>query len=320
MSKGQLLSGKLLTIVILTVSMVVLLMTSTSFGNVIRNVAKTSSCNWNFAVNAITSLPPECEATYSTLTMKNLSKGTVRAAKRIEEFNAEPRKYAKALEHFPYQEKYSEEDLTLYEYAMDEYIAKRMKSGWDKVWKGKLPIFDDWWNIVDWTFFGFTDAEAEKGRTVQGEEAIDIWLLKVYDPPTFCVLLERIKFGEDIKKKFGDRGRLRIDSLSPWMDNNPLVAKGSVPNKIHYYDNTPYSKYLEDDVHVGLFRQRFNYELDKNYAILYSRVNVYKGKQYAETVLDWLGVYDEEDLSKPINVISLVPYEEIGQRCHVLIS
>ncbi len=341
MKKADVLSPTFVTIIALAVAAIVLFGASGAFGSMTKKVIKTNNCQWSFALNAVTKTPPECEAVYSTLTKQDLSKGTTKAAKRIEEWHnkveelTEKEKkgqelsyseeliksgYSQALEYFEYQEEYTADDLQLYEYAMDEYIAKSMKSCWTKVWKGKPPIFNEWWDRYDLKFFTLGE-DIDPPKTLRGDKEWSSFIADKYGPPVFCVLCERIKFDEDVKELFrnSDKGTT-ISSLSAWMDNNPVIPKGSLPEDLDFFDNTPFSEFIQDDVHKGIFRHKFEYNVEDSLAILYSRINVYEPEQWKQSAFERIGWYTDEDIKEPVNVIAPIPYTEIGQRCHVLIS
>ena len=318
MSRAQL-NSSLVSLVLIAVALVLLLLTSSSFADIIKGVAKKSGCEWSFALNSLIGIQPECKAKLTSLSLSDIAPRLGADSKKIDEWHdlnkkdTEKKVYDKILETFPYRQTKNED--TLYEYAMDEYIAKSMKSCWDKVWKGELPIFDEWWNTIDTSLF----ADKEQARKLTGDIETDNWFFQTYDAPVQCVVCERIKFGDDIKKKFQGR---QIQSLSPWMDFHPVLPRANINGKVDDklpYDNTPYSKYVLDDVHRDIFHSRYVYTTDEPYAILYSRINIFKAAHWTEKMANWVGIISDEEFTQPVNMITIVPYREVGERCHALV-
>jgi len=286
MKQGQL-SNTLVVLVALAVSLIVLLSATGMFADVIEKVADTSVCTWSLGLNAMLDLPPHCRAKYTTLTIGNLSKRTKYAKNRIIDFEADSGKYSEALNKFPHKDSYnSDNDAILYEFAMDEYIAKSLKSCWAKIPRN-APIFSEW----------------------------DEHLIK---RPVNCILCERIKFGNDVKEKFSHKHE--IDSLDVWMDYNPIFSIKDAPGKVEYEDPRSYSQYLEDEVSGGYFSHNFVYSVDEPIAVLYARVNPFKGFTWAQRGLSRIGWYPKEEVSEPVNLITIVPYKEVGERCDYLVS
>lgn len=307
--------GSVAKLILVIVVFFFLLSATGLFAKVIDEVAKKGGCDLSIVVSTLhidKTLPEGCMK-FKTLAIQDLAAGLSKAKNRIEEWKKEPEKYKEALREFKYDGK---DDTILYEYALDEYMAKSMKSCWDLVYKGQLPLFPNTWDWFDWTLGNEIKGNPD---VIEGPKIAGLYIAQIKGPPVFCIPCERIKFDDSIKRKFASKSG-RITSLPVWMKNNAILPKSELTKDIKVYDNTAYAEYLEDDAHKGIFQRRDEFNVNEAQTILYARVNVYRYWGWANWAGNFVGLISNEEVDKPVNTIAVAPYGEIGEKCHVLIT
>ncbi|MBD3304649.1 hypothetical protein GF343_05920 [Candidatus Woesearchaeota archaeon] len=296
---------KILAVIIV---LVVFILIIPSFRQVLEGAVQTGECQWDMLFSALmqagsmglggSSEFKSCRARYVNITMEDLYEYQLEAAQRMQVYRKNPKLYddivAQGFGVSP------EDDPSLYydkqlEWAMNKIIADEMRTCWNKVWKGNLPIFDQWWNLVDFTFFGALD----KGYSEEQLKNIDDWnagILEVYGPPTFCIICARIKFGRDVRMKFKNKP---IASLMAWMSDNPAPdSKQSYLKELLEGQTIP-SK---------LFLHKYIYTVDEPHAIVYKRVNPHKVAAVARWFGSKVGLSEE---AVTVNQIVIAPYDMI---------
>jgi len=292
---------KILAVVIV---LVVFILIIPSFRQVLEGAVQTGECQWDMLFSALmqagsmglggSSELKSCRARYVNITMDDLYAYQLEAAQRMKVYRKNPKLYDDIIaQGFGI----SEDDPSYYdkqlEWAMNKIVADEMLKCWNKVWQGNLPIFDQWWNLVDFTFFGLLESDKPKLENIK---KADLGIFTTYGPPTFCIICARIQFGRDVRMKFKNKP---ITSLMAWMSDNPAPdSKQSYLKELLEGQTIP-SK---------LFLHRYVYAVDEPYAIVFKRINPHKIESVARTLGSFLGISDE---AVTVNQIVIAPYDSI---------
>lgn len=317
------LSPLLVSLVVLVVSLGVLLLVYIEWGDVLEEESLKKNCQWNLLLSAFTkspvlgieTIPPDCKMTRKNITLEQLEDKKRSNKKEIDEFN-------KKYKDSKYVSFHSNSEEELLEFEMNRVIANEIKDCWDVAWMGQMPIFQEWWNLIECEpdkegdFKCGCPENKECSLPEEVSSRLRFWNYEASGPPAFCLLCSRIKFDEGVKEKFNDK---IITSLPEWMQKHPVLIDAL---RRSYYE------YTKDDVNRGIFAPEYLYEVDEPLAIVYARVNVYKPLQYAETLVRWTGVImggynklmSSERKHKSINVLSLIPYSEVSKKCTYIIG
>ncbi len=312
------------------IALVALILVVPHFTKQLYAASEKGQCQWSVLVSALTrtpgvgieNIPIECKAKYINLTLEDAQANYNAAAKAINVYRDRGPEYDAIYKIFNSQKSESQ----LAEWSVDKILADEMVSCWDKVWKGKMPMFDEWWKII-----GYSQASADqeklalaKTQGLPGKEEdmkwyhyAYLWNLQWKSPPTFCVVCTRIKFGKDITPALG---RADVNSLSTWMMFNQ-VPKTSIS----------YFEYLlsEDQKNTpALFRtHEIKYDTSQPYAVLYQRINIHKVDELSQGVLDFIGLVSTEETDKKVDRVLLVPYDSVllpydhgGANCNYVID
>ncbi|MBI4919416.1 hypothetical protein HY837_05765 [archaeon] len=188
-------------------------------------------------------------------------------------------------------------------------------SCWNKVIRGKLPMFDKWYNKID--FFG-SDYPKYAGEYIDQVNAF----ITIWGAPTFCIVCSNIKFNEDLKNLSLPAN---ID-LTKWLQHTPHPDHPSKSIYEYLYEGqTVPSKLIEPE---------YNYDLDppNRYSVIYKRINPHFFDDVVENIwgfVDYLNPFVDEDNNVPtvINQLKLVPhdlvakpYKEGGESCFYVID
>lgn len=223
----------------------------------------------------------------------NLNRGQTVARAKIEEFTG---KFGDRIAgpnnngdiQYPYGT--GEEDVKLW--LMDKTIADQMKSCWKKLGQGQLPLFSQ--DITGIELTSFDEGILKSLNFPKLETNI----------PIGCVICSRIKFDESVTTEFGGG---KITSIDAWLKTNPISKT----------DMTSYYEYLQDDYSSDFFAQSFQYSVDEPQAVVFARAVLPLLDDYT----DWLpGDNDENDETTEFDMIYLVPYDEVGDYCTVLMN
>jgi len=274
----------------LAIALLALILVSGVFVQYIFGAVKTGECQWDLLFSAISTvagggamdIPPECKAEYITITKKDLEKELDTAAARIKTYDSNPEKYKKIrAAGFQYYKNEPEKNYRVQmEWALNKIVADKLLSCWKKVWKGSLPMFDYWWKLVDWTWFGLSEEDYTKKQLEYIDEQFNAGVLKIYEDV-------RGLFQEDIK------------SLKVWMAGN------KAPNS----DKSYLEELLEGQTFESpLYIPPYEYNIQKPVGIVYKRLN----PQALNVVKDWilsnLAGYEK---AKAVNILALADYDVV---------
>lgn len=313
MKKAEVGVTELVYLLAFAVALIILVLVFSGFGDVLQKAATKKDCQWNLLLSSITkapiigteTIPPECQMTRVNITKKQLEDRKSANKREIEEFN----KDYENNQYISFRPTISKE---LMEYELDKVVANEIKDCWEMAWMGQMPLFKEWWSLLKCEIdsegkFKCGCAAPKEDCSALGEvwDRIKVWNYDVQRPPAFCVLCSRIKFDDEIKKEFTDE----IKSLPEWMQKHPVLVDAQ---KRSYYE------YTKDDANKGLFAPSYKYKVDKPLAVVYARVNVLKPQHWAENVLEWTGIKGEA--SEPVNILSIMPYDEVTNVCTYIIG
>lgn len=166
-----------------------------AFKSTIERSGEKGQCEWSVLLAALKTtgtlgivggIPEGCKARRVTLTEEEVNKKLAFARARLKQIQTDPA-YAGTAPYFgsppPGQETQRE-----YEFAVDALIADEMVDCWEKVFKGKLPLFY--------------------------AQAFDVGA-----PPVNCVVCAHIRFEPSV---LGKVSKPSITSLREWMANNKV--------------------------------------------------------------------------------------------------
>lgn len=359
MNKKAIATEALVWMILGLVALLVLLGVTKVFSNVFEKVTGKNECEIEFLISHFTKtggaeiIAPECEPHKITVTSEDLSKGRKDAVAILEKYRDSLYGNQNFKEYYDYYHPYiAGNDQTLNEWAVNEIIAKEMKYCWDVTGRGKLNLFSDWWSLLQcrnkqggydscskeevYKLYGLSDDVGILGYTgiaglagvaagvgagpalvMAGTVPLIIGFLdgdiQAKQAPTFCVLCSRIKFDPSINSPLpGD-----VTSLGQWLANNPVAeTPGDVKSKIAY------SQYISNDAFEGILANENSYPYSTNeaYAVLYARVNVFKGKDLIEKAGYKIFGGQEDNLPDALQTIKLVQYGEIKNHCTYLVG
>lgn len=288
----------------------------------LSGAGETGVCNWNLLVHAFTKMggkeivPAECQAKRITVDEPMLNAQLKYASRRMNKMleEAKDEKLKEQYKLILKQFNDPKNEQQLYEFALNKIVADELKNCWTKVFQGKLPLFDEWYNKFDLRLWGIF-AEDKELKEMNEKDFITAWkglgIANVYGPPTFCVICSRIKFDKNIEKKLG---KSKVTSLKDWLSFNPMPRT-----------NEPYMRFLADgrtkahDSEEGqpsenaLYFQKFDYSIsvEEPLAVLYSRVNTYKATQWVGNVGGWLGI--TEAPQEAVDRLAIIPYNNVAK-------
>ena|GEM_PF-4492872 len=290
----------------LAIALLALILVSGVFVQYIFGAVKTGECQWDLLFSAIATVagggamdvPPECKAEYITITKKDLEKELDTAAARIKTYDSNPEKYRKIRQAgFKYYKDEPEKNYKVQmEWALNKIIADKMLSCWKKVWKGSLPMFDYWWKLVDWTWFGLSKKEYTQDEINKVGGEVDLGVFSVYGPPAFCIVCYHLNFDKDVRGLFQED----IKSLNVWMAGN------KAPNSdISYLEELQEGQTLESK----FWTPQYEYNIQKPLGIVYKRLNPQALNVVKAWVLDKLVGYET---AKAVNILALADYDLIA--------
>lgn len=242
--------------------------------------AEESECEWGLVLHAITKMgdwsliPPQCSAQRPEISLSSLKEHEKEAKARINVYKKDKTKYAEILRFFNDPNNQNQVN----EWALNKIVATYMKNCWTKkVSRGKLPIFSQWQGLISW------GTEKAPGT---GEDAVNLYIARMHEPPVLCILCSRLKFSEDLINAFGSRKY--IDSFDVWLRYN----YPSFDERSYYEIITEGQSSVKDP-----FTLRYpGYNLEFPLAILYEKI-------YETRVL--LG--EKRDIDE-LNYVKVVPY------------
>ncbi len=251
------------------------------------------ACEWSLVMSSLTKLadwsliPPECRAHRMDIDVKYLDRFTSEAKVRIKEYKNNPAKYGSILVYFNDPAKTEQ----VYEWALNKAVAQEMNDCWTKVFKGRLPLFDQWWNLYDFPW------ETPKPGESEGYAYIDQFYGSFKHPPVNCIVCSRIRFGDDVKAMFAGKA---ISSADLWLRYNYPRYGG----KSYYEEITEGQSELN-----SLFVKQYEFSVDNPLAVLYEKIYYYQGLE------KWLDVLIKsatggKDGTYELNYLKLIPYTQ----------
>lgn len=314
MNKKALESHLVIAIIIL-VSFVLLLFLYKGLLNQLSATAQDQQCFTSALANAYTKLGGvevtklDCPTHYQAI--KGAELNPTHAQKKWDTvLEITERSGKRAAFTLPYNEQ------GFYEYALNEVVAKEMKSCWKRLGEGKLPLFDEWL----------------KDNTKTGSKAI-------------CVICSRLEFDAEVRERVG---KTEITSLTEWLRNNPSqqyrVGEDTVLSMYEYIQ--------DPDTYDANMQPEYKYAVDKPLAVVFSRTNrhffrawigevVADGWTYTKegvsAAYDWI-THKEAELSdveqqeqqqpeftpkadvRGWDLLLVVPYDHVGSYCGYLVN
>jgi hypothetical protein len=220
----------------------------------------------------------KCPTKLKTITMADLEEGKSLAKKEMAALAVD---FKGLIGKNKYVTNSPSNDLAL-EFVLNKIVAEGMKTCWED-FRGVPCLFSRWWSPFC--------------NTKQKDCGGIIERLRVWDServPSYCVICERIKFDDEIKKKF----RLAIP-LNKWMEVNEVSAGVS------------YAEYLKDD--VGSLNSYSVAVQHEPLAIVFGKVNLDFFNSYFKYIINPL--FGEKAVLKDTRSLILVSYENVGAYC-----
>jgi len=276
-------------------------------------VTEKGACQWSVVVSGITQfggkqmIPIECKAHRIEITNKNLTDAEPAARRRLEVIWKDDKgKYGGFLTVNGFREPGkpnipTKKKQKTREFALNQVVAKEMKDCAEKVWKGKLPLFDRWWQIFECggqpcsTFENFIDSVVP----IVGIVRLVAGAREFKRPPNLCIICSRIKFDE-LQNEFP----APITSLTEWMSVNYPKLGGESYNKIIYDWQTGIT---------GIFKPTYVYSLDQPLAVVFKYIPVHAMADHIPAIASIIPGGQKEDIS----ALYIVPYTQksiIGER------
>jgi hypothetical protein len=264
------------------------------FQQKLAEAGETSKCEWSILLASVQKIgsagiaegiPEGCKAKQVQITMANLEKGQKLAKSRISSYVADENSKKMYNPQF-FTDPDSKDQLL--EFALDKIIADEMVACWEKVFKGNMPLFDQWWRLYD---FPWSKTTEDAGQ------AFSKWYVPgtMHGPPVNCIICSRITFADDVLKWSGGK---HIASLEEFLKNNPVPRT-----------STAYLQYLyEGQTGPDAFKPKYSFSVDEEgLAIMYERVNMHKTEETIKFPLRLLGLTSDVI---DINHLVLVPYNQ----------
>ncbi len=274
------------------------------------------TCEWSLVMHSIAKvgdwslIPAECRAHRIEIDMNFLDSYKSEAKKRIKQYNANKEKYVEILPFF----NNPDDEKQIRTWALNRIIAVEMKDCWEKVMKGKLPLFDAWWKFFSWDVYGKDIVKKPTNR----EEAFSVWnqllikstglpgTVKLYGPPTNCIICSRIKFSDDVKNYFAHR---YIPSLNVWLKHNYPATGGK-----SYYNHIVEG---QSQLRNPFIPRYASYNVDTPLSVTYEKIYTLRSWQDSGIIKRaWQGtlgqvyaVVNKEHLYE-LNYVKLVPYTQ----------
>ena len=208
-----------------------------------------------------------------------------------------------------YEEK---EDKDYMEYRMNEIMAKEIKHCWNKLGRGDLDLFSDWFSIVEY----------EEGTLKSDDGKLERFFKKVYPfnkdvslTKKACIICSRVRFDDSVKAEFGADvdPELEITTLPDWMKSHPLSS----------YDPTSYYEFTLDESIISDFfaeeedKDRLYYKPGDDSAVVFMRINIHRLVEIASDIADFI---EEEDHLQAIDSVFIWPYAEVVDKCDAIMN
>ncbi len=241
----------------------------------------------------------KCPINFETVKLKDLKSGRRKAEKTIANHNKKfkDQQFEKWPEETMRSVKGDEKDKLLDEFVLNEIVATHMKRCWEKLGKGELNLFAEWWKPLGY------EKEIE-----YWPDYLKLWNIGMKDPPRFCVVCSRVKFEEELREYFKDQGYI-ITSMEDWLNKN------GVPPTRGY----SYREYLKAGSSTKDIYDNYDYSVSEPLAVLFVRINRMKpGKFFEKFVPSWGTTSNEEEETEPYNSMYILPYQNVETHCTYL--
>lgn len=284
----------ILLAVLVMAALVMLLIVYPQVKESLEKQSEKGACEWSLVMHSIAKLgdwsliPAECRAHRIEITMNDLKRYEKEAKKRIDLYHKNLDKYGDVADVF----KNPDKDIYWMEWSLNKIVATEMKDCWEKVFKGKLPLFDKWWTLYSWGPHKSPDS---------GPVAAKLWLIgKIHQAPVNCIICSRIRFSDDVKQEFIKNNRGSIDSLNVWMKYNYPMTGG----RSYYEILTEGQSELN-----GIFAPNYVFSVYSPLAVLYEKIYYYHGADVSITGI-WDTITPYENDNGEVNYLKLVPYTQ----------
>lgn len=278
--------------------------------------SETSLCEWSIVVGAIARplgkevISPECKARKINISTTDLQPYLSEAEQTINKWKSDER-YSRMLEEFPEATIKNE-----YKYALNKLVANELSNCWNKVLRGRLAMFDKWYNKIDFIKGDYPEyAEDYVSKT-------NLLLIDVWGAPKFCIICSNIKFNEDLK----DLGLPANIDLTKWLQHTTYEKDKKKTIYGYLYDG--------QTVPSNLVEPEYTYEINppNRYSIVYERINPHAIDDVIESSWDTINylipfIDENDDVPEVIHQLRLVPhdlvakpYTEGGESCFKIIE
>lgn len=318
-NKKGLMASTLVVVIIMLVVFVILLKLDLHILALLRAVSEGGVCAWSAVfssfgnVGGVETFKIVCPQRYVSLVMTQKEAEDKQKETKIEEYFAIdkpiPNSLRKKLDKW-YKTGYDFTDKTIYrEYRMNEVMAKEMKNCWSKLGRGELNLFSSWFKKIP---FGYVDDENELRSRLR---YFQFWDIKPKASQKACIICSRIRFSEEVKNEFGDK---TITTSGEWMRNHPVNVLS--PKPLSYYefllDETIPSDFFARDAD----KERLYYTTNKDQAIVFMRINIHALIETGSDILDIFPGFGEEDHIQAIDAVFITPYDEVEDRCDIIVN
>jgi hypothetical protein len=289
-------------LVLLAITVIIILVSTGFLGRFEKKAEaaeEKGECNWAImsaglrkagTLSIAEGIPEGCKTRIVTVTMESIRKHQIYAKNRLETMRKD-KAYESVAAYFLHPPTGVSEEQLVNEFALNRIVAGELEECWTRVWRGKMPLFDEWWRLYDCI-------DSKSGRSVPCSKLQDFAIsaiplygawetitggIKFNRVPTNCYKCAHIKFDKEIRNYFNRP----ITSLREWLAINPM------PNS-----RTSYLEYLmEGQAGLGtLFKMGgYTYEVTpEGLAIVYERVNAQQLVQL--TGITFVGTPEDQNL------------------------
>ncbi|MEM4239676.1 MAG: hypothetical protein QXK08_00580 [Candidatus Woesearchaeota archaeon] len=271
------------------IAMLVIFIVFSGYKSNLMAAGEKAKCEWSVVMAALSKagtggfsegIPEGCRAKIMNVTMDDLRKKYSLAKTRMALYGGA--QYQNVIRTFTPDK--ADNEAVLNEFAVDKIVADEMVSCWEKVFKGKMPLFDEWWRLYD-----FPWSKTERNP----ETAVQNFAGTFGRPPVNCILCAHIKFMPEVINAF--KAKPKITSMDEWMLANPVPLTSK--------DYLNFLAEGQPDV------PHYEFSVDANgLAVVYARVNEHAVKGYLQSIPATFGITTPEP--KDYNMLFLVPYTQ----------
>lgn len=289
-------SSTLVYVILFSIVALVMIISLNRYTTLFESTGEKAACEWSVFLSGgtkilgVETIPIKCKADRITLAKEDLVKNYPKANNAIKLMRKRSPKLAVPMKHYVG----TIDDRKKMQYLVDEKIALAMKSCWDKVLWGEMPIFNDW--------NGLLGVDSDKKAK---------WYQYHTIPPTTCIICSTITFSEELQSVVGKEPK---NSLPEWMKLHMVPGD---------QDKRTYYQYNLDDLRKTETRQEIPYGVTEEQAVIYGRINKHKLRQWSELATDltwwaWTGDYSSE--KDHVDILTIIPYKDLKNVCHYAIG